>query len=102
MALWNSILLAAVGGGLTTLGAWLGFRWQSREAHQLRSEQLVREDRFLLHKERMESYASFFREVGSRSSPRHSPAAPPAVARSRSSVPSPGSPARSACCSAGC
>jgi hypothetical protein len=64
MALWDSVLLAAVGGGLTTLGTWLGFRWQAREARQVRSEQLVRDDRFRLHKERMESYASFLREVG--------------------------------------
>jgi hypothetical protein len=64
MALWESAVLAGIGGGLTLIGTWAGARWQAREAHRARAEQFAREDRFRLHRDRMETYASFLRAAG--------------------------------------
>jgi len=64
MTLWESAVLAGIGGGLTLIGTWAGARWQAREAQRARAEQFAREDRFRLHRDRMETYASFLRVAG--------------------------------------
>ncbi|GAA4527720.1 hypothetical protein [Amycolatopsis samaneae] len=64
MALWESALLTGLGGALTATGAWLGFRWQAREARKVKAADLAREDRYRLHNDRKEYYLSFYRAAG--------------------------------------
>jgi hypothetical protein len=64
MAVWDALVLTALGGAIGTGGTWFGARIQAREAARVRSEQYVREDRFRLHKERVEAYSAFWVAAG--------------------------------------
>ncbi|MEU8003217.1 hypothetical protein AB0B66_18830 [Catellatospora sp. NPDC049111] len=59
MDLWESILLAALGGVIAILAGVVGSRLQERTASRVRAELHAREDRFRLHKERVDAYAHF-------------------------------------------
>ena len=63
MGVWQSALLAVLGGTLTMLGTWSGARWQAREARAARQEQLAREDRYRLYERRIEGYSAFYHAV---------------------------------------
>ncbi|MFC8620411.1 hypothetical protein ACFT9M_28880 [Micromonospora purpureochromogenes] len=64
MAVWESLLLTALGGGIGTAGTWLGSRMQATQAERVQREQHEREDRFRLHKERIEAYSAFYIAAG--------------------------------------
>lgn len=64
MAVWESLLLTALGGGIGTAGTLLGMRMQAREAGRVRRQQCEREDRFRLHKDRIEAYSSYYVAAG--------------------------------------
>jgi hypothetical protein len=64
MNLWSSAILTALGGTIAIVGAWFGARFQAREARRARREAYDREDRFRLHKERVEAYSSFYIAAG--------------------------------------
>jgi len=64
MAIWESLMLTALGGVIGLAGIWLGARVQAREADRVRREQFEREDRFRLHKERIAAYSEFYAATG--------------------------------------
>jgi hypothetical protein len=64
MATWDSMLSAALGGLIGVTGTVLGSRMQAREAGRVRAEQHDREDRFRLHKERIDAYSAFYIAAG--------------------------------------
>jgi hypothetical protein len=64
VALLDSLLSAAVGGFIGTTGTLLAWHTQAREARRVRMEQYEREDRFRLHKERIDAYSAFYVAAG--------------------------------------
>jgi hypothetical protein len=64
VALLDSLLSAGVGGLIGTTGTLLAWRTQAKEARRIREEQYDREDRFRLHKERVEAYSAFYVAAG--------------------------------------
>lgn len=64
MALLDSLLATAVGGFIATTGTLLAWRTQAREARRIRIEQYEREDRFRLHKDRIDAYSAFYIAAG--------------------------------------
>jgi hypothetical protein len=59
MAAREALVLTLVGGGLTTLGTWLGIHWQAREGRRVRYEQYERDDRLRDITVRRDLYARF-------------------------------------------
>ena len=64
MAIWESLVLTALGGGIGVAGAVAGARMQANDARRSRQEQYEREDRFRLHQERIAAYSRFYVIVG--------------------------------------
>ena len=64
MTTWISVVSGALGGVIGVLGTLLGARLQFKEAARVRTEQYRREDRFRLHKERIDAYADFYISAG--------------------------------------
>jgi hypothetical protein len=62
---WITPLLSALfGGTIGVIGTLLGARTQIKEARQVRTEQYDRDDKFRLHKEKLEAYAKFYVAAG--------------------------------------
>ncbi|MFI5895945.1 hypothetical protein ACIA5D_38195 [Actinoplanes sp. NPDC051513] len=64
MAIWESLALAAAGGVIGTVGTWVGARTQIRAADRARNVQYARDDKYRLHKERIEAYSRFYIAAG--------------------------------------
>jgi hypothetical protein len=65
MNLWQSLVLACVGGALALIGTWMGFHFQAREQRRGRSDQLTRDGLLRLHTDRVTSYTAFYSAGGS-------------------------------------
>jgi hypothetical protein len=62
---WLAPLLSALlGGTIGVIGTLLGARTQIKEARQVRAEEYARDDKFRLHKERLEAYSEFYIAAG--------------------------------------
>lgn len=62
---WLTPLLSAfLGGTIGVIGTLLGARTQIKEARHVRTEEYARDDKFRLHKERLEAYSEFYIAAG--------------------------------------
>lgn len=60
----QSLLLTGLGGLIAITGTVIGQRLQAREAKNMRIEDRTREDRYRLHKERLDAYVRFHVQFG--------------------------------------
>lgn len=64
MQSWIALLSAIFGGLIGVSGTLLGSRMQLKEARRGRNEQYAREDKFRLHRDRLEAYSDFYVAAG--------------------------------------